>query len=431
VKLQKQIEYDGIVIEVYGGFGEVGGNCVAVVDGDKKLVFDYGIRYNAMRKFYGGRIEPLGPAEMVKLGVAHDPAIVEGASALYVSHLHLDHVGLLSTVYTSTKIVFPDKEVAKNTIGTWYERSPRWLSYVPPRFWDSTASAKLMAEDENLVITIPVSHSAYPSVAYLYIGRSATVFYSGDLRLQPLVELHLPLRENLEKLGVEAVDVAIIEGMNIGNPAPSVTKAGFEDIVKSFLNVFSGVIVSIDPHDFEALLYIYSVADEVNKSIVVASQRILWMLKLVSRVSPRYLDRTSVAIELEKPSPTPVDIVSLVNDVFRDPEGYIVIAEPVHLLELLRKLKTQSKEVDLSNTIALLLDPEPREAIKEVENRVLIQWLKMFGVHPQRVRLSGHYQPHQFKQIIELLKPKTLIPIHTEEPELMLKLFEKYRKELR
>ena len=77
------------------------------------------------------------------------------------------------------------------------------------------------------------------------------------------------------------------------------------------------------------------------------------------------------------------------------------------------------------NTIASLLNLESRESIRDVESKVLMQWLKMFGVQPQRVRLSGYYQPQHLKQLIQMLKLKQLIPIHTEEPELMLKLFEK------
>jgi ribonuclease J len=69
------------------------------------------------------------------------------------------------------------------------------------------------------------------------------------------------------------------------------------------------------------------------------------------------------------------------------------------------------------------MDPEPRESIKEVEEGVLKTWLKTFGIQTIRLRLSGHYLPHQFFDIIETLKPKNLIPIHTEESDLMNKLF--------
>ena len=428
MKPRKRFEYSSLVIEIYGGFGEVGGNCVVVVDEDKKLVFDYGIKYSVMRRYYGGRVEPLGPVEMIKLGVVTDPEVTEDAQALYISHLHLDHVGLLSAVYSSTPIVFPDNDIAKETISSWYEKSSKWLAYVPPRYWDSTSSATILSEDNNSVVAIPVSHSAYPAVSYMYMGREATLFYSGDLRLYPLAQLSPSLEEGLQKLGVENVDIAIIEGTNIGNPAPPMTRSGFEEIMLSSVRTFNGVIVSVDPLDFEAMLYIYKVAEESQRDIVIASERIYWMLRIIYNKAPQYINRTLAIIEILKhPPPVPLSSVSLVNEVFKDMRRYIVVAEPVHLLEHLRRLKVQGREIDLTNTIALLLDPEPRETVREVENRVLIQWLKMFGVQTQRVRLSGHYQPQHLKQLIQILKPKQLIPIHTEEPELMLKLFEKYR----
>jgi len=425
---QKQLKYDNFIVEVYGGFGEVGGNCIVIRDGDRKLVFDYGIRYGVMRKYYGGRIEPLGPVEMIRLGVAPNPEVSENAQALYVSHLHLDHVGLLSTTYPLTPIVFPDKDIARATIGAWYEKSPRWLAYVLPKHWDSVSSAKVLGEDKNSVIAIPVSHSAYPALAYMYMGKDAIVFYSGDFRLHPLVQLFPSLEESLQKLGVDSVDVAIIEGTNIGNPSSFMTRSGFEETLLNSIKTFDGVIVSVDPYDLESVLYIYKVAEENQRDIVIASERIYWMLRVIYEKMPQHINKTLTTSETSKrPPPIPLNSISLVNEVFKYMKKYIIIAEPVHLLEHLRKLKVQGKEIDLTNTIALLLDPEPRETIREVENKVLIQWLKMFGVQSQRVRLSGHYQPQQLKQIIQILRPKHLIPIHTEEPELMLRLFEKYR----
>jgi len=71
------------------------------------------------------------------------------------------------------------------------------------------------------------------------------------------------------------------------------------------------------------------------------------------------------------------------------------------------------------------MDPEPRESIKEIEEEALKTWLKSFGIQTFRLRLSGHYLPHQFHNIIETLKPKNLIPLHTEEADLMNKLFQK------
>jgi ribonuclease J len=88
------------------------------------------------------------------------------------------------------------------------------------------------------------------------------------------------------------------------------------------------------------------------------------------------------------------------------------------LLRILRRLKVWGEAPDLAGSVLVLTDPEPRESIKEVEEETLRAWLRIFGVQTYRVRFSDHYLPHQFLYIIERVKPRELIPIHTEEPTL-------------
>jgi ribonuclease J len=101
------------------------------------------------------------------------------------------------------------------------------------------------------------------------------------------------------------------------------------------------------------------------------------------------------------------------------------LIEPVGLLQILRKLKIWGESLNLTGSVVVLTDPEPKESIKEVEERALRAWLRSFGIQTVRLRLSGHYLPHQFSKIIEALKPKHLIPIHTEEANLINRLFQK------
>jgi len=41
------------------------------------------------------------------------------------------------------------------------------------------------------------------------------------------------------------------------------------------------------------------------------------------------------------------------------------------------------------------------------------------GVQIYRVRFSGHYYPHELRRILEALKPRRVVPIHTRRPRLM------------
>jgi ribonuclease J len=41
------------------------------------------------------------------------------------------------------------------------------------------------------------------------------------------------------------------------------------------------------------------------------------------------------------------------------------------------------------------------------------------------VTVSGHYYPHEFARLVGLVKPREIVPVHTEELELMLRVFGK------
>jgi hypothetical protein len=58
-------------IEIYGGYREIGGNCIVIRDGDRKLVLDNGIRFSILRKYYRGGLQPLGVAAFIIICSAH------------------------------------------------------------------------------------------------------------------------------------------------------------------------------------------------------------------------------------------------------------------------------------------------------------------------------------------------------------------------
>jgi ribonuclease J len=74
----------------------------------------------------------------------------------------------------------------------------------------------------------------------------------------------------------------------------------------------------------------------------------------------------------------------------------------------------------------------------EIDERKLMNWLDKFGVSYEyetdrrdikifkRAHISGHASQPELQELIRKIKPKVLIPIHTENPE----LFEKICKDL-
>jgi ribonuclease J len=85
------------------------------------------------------------------------------------------------------------------------------------------------------------------------------------------------------------------------------------------------------------------------------------------------------------------------------------------------------REIELQGGIALLMVSE-HEAKEGVEEAVALGWLRRLGLQPYRLRVSWHYYPHEFARRVRLVKPREIVPVHTEEPGLMLRVFEKFSR---
>jgi len=153
------------IISIVSGYREIGGNCVKVTDSDKNLLFDQGVRFSIFRRYFSRLFEPRGIIQLRKIGVIPPLEAYDEVSEVYISHFHLDHLGLLHAVPPNIRIYVPSLEVLE-LVSKRYEKSTSWLAYVPPRYdADMREAEPLKGRD---IVPIPVRHSNYPSLAYIY-----------------------------------------------------------------------------------------------------------------------------------------------------------------------------------------------------------------------------------------------------------------------
>ena len=409
-------------IEIYGGYNEIGGNCIVIKDGDKKIVFDNGLRFNVLKKYFRGDIRPLGARELRKVKAIPPIKALSDATAIYISHFHLDHLGLLNPLPEGVKVYVPSLEILK-VIEDWYARSPSWLSQIPHSSLTEVKEITPYKQDENGVIAIPVSHSAYPAFSFIYQG-SKTVFYSGDFRVKSPYEIDTIL--NLQSVSTN-IDIALIEGTNIGNVETPISVDEFKSIINRMLIQGSLITISIDKLDFELFSFVYNTSKLLGRKIVIASPKLVDIL-------PKWLNSfenivVATEIGMEKPLTAPLDDISLTEEVFKDPSNYVVIQELTDFLEMLRRRQLWDENLP-SDAITILTTPEPLEEESEIYESLLAKWLNLLGVQVYRVRLSGHYHPYELKEIINTLKPKRVEPIHTNHPGLMKSLVSSIQQKL-
>jgi ribonuclease J len=415
---------DDVRISILQGFREIGGNCVVVEDEDT-VVFDQGIRFSRLKKLYRQPIEPTGISELREEKVIPDLTGYEDAS-IFISHFHFDHLGLLWNVPPKSKIYVPEANFLK-TVLSWYKDIGNWLSFIEPRF-DSEVVQVYPNSRVGKVTPLNARHSSYPSYSYLYHGKNATILYTGDLRLDSLLKAVYPsldekvyknsIDEYFEESG-ERVDILIVEGTNFSR---GVTPLDSHMIVGKLQEVFEAcdgaIFVSVDKTDLDSFAAFALLAKEYGRNPLILTS------KLAESVDALGIENMiGVKIFQVEDVPKPIFPVELKEEALNHPKDYLFFSTPKEIVNTLRALPKSSRENIVGGTVISMLSEEPEEGSEESISDV---WIRKLGLSMLKLRMSGHYYPYQLDKILDTIKPKTIIPVHTEVPETVCKIASKH-----
>jgi ribonuclease J len=345
-----------VEIKILSGANSIGGNFVRIEDGDKTIIFDQGIRFDIMNRFYSGFITPRGVAELRDIGVLPKPEWYEGANGIYISHMHLDHLGALSNIPQQTKVKLPNIAVYEDMEEKW-GASPTWLSLIPRKYYVELEELKPLQTDENDVMAVPVSHSAFPAYALIYFGKNENVLYTGDFRIESFLDRDLFREINgsddlltfLEENKDIKMDFLIIEGTNIGSDRIPITPVEATRIVKKLIKNRKQTVATLHSLDVEYAYMLASIAEEMKMQVVVASTQLAKLLEKIPNMpsKPQVIDEYVDYL-------TPFEKTTIAN-----------VKEKTLILVSYREIVDLIKDLNLAGSLskdclAIISEPEPQ-----------------------------------------------------------------------
>jgi ribonuclease J len=333
--------------------------------------------------------------------------------------------------------------------------SPEATRFWEDGFWERSArqgefvcAPLYVYSDCNLKLhCFPVDHSIPGACAWGIESESGWIIYSGDLRLHGK-RSHLTERfiENAARLKPK---VLILEGTNLHDESSlSQNNVSEQEVYENGFKAIAGcdglVIADFSPRDIDRLLTFLQIARDTGRKLAILPKD-AYLLKTVRLLEPQIPDiarEDSIVIYQKTTASKSPDYWQ--RNIYKEYQGKIILAEDVAsapdrfiLCFSFFDLNELPSINPRPGSLYAYSSSEPHDEEQEIDFRRLHQWLKHFGFRgfglpletergwqipdaEKGLHASGHACGSDLIRLAKEINPETLIPIHSEHPDLYL-----------
>ena len=399
-----------MTLTIHRGTHEIGGSCVEIRTDKAKILIDLGMPLDYDKHTTEEHTQ-----------IRHNAKEwCKGADAIFLSHAHADHYGFLDLLTQDTPIYATKETFLMLALDGILGDDP--TEHLEKHTLKSGQSCEVA---DIKVTAYIVDHSAYGACAYLIECDGKRILYSGDIRLHGVKGV---LYKNLPK----DVDYLLLEGTNILRAKNNPTERNIENqFVEAFNDAPDALhLVWCSAKNIDRICALFRACIRCGKTLAI-DPYIANVLAAVAQLNPK-IPTVTTAEQMKvyfPPCPTarltqrnqPQYIFSLnpkqnkvsYDDFARSPEKYVMLVRP-SALSYLEKLSI--RHIRLIKSIWGGYWNEPNtERFRD--------WAKEHCEAVKDIHSSGHADTQSLQRIVEFVRPKTIIPIHTDAPKRFSDIF--------
>ncbi len=411
----------GVEICSIGGYSEFGKNCTAIKVDDEVVLFDLGLHMeNYIRHTGDDDIRTVGYNELRKVDAVPDLSLIKDwkdkVVAIVPSHGHLDHIGAIP--FSAHK--FPKAEVIGSpyTIEVLKSILKDERINLPNKITSLGLNSKKRLSPNLVVELINVTHSIPQAALIALHTKYGTIIYANDYKFdrQPTLGKK-PNFARLEELGNKKVLALICEAIYADEhkkmPSESVAKQMLKDVLLGVNFQSNALIVTTFSSHLARLKSIIEMGRQLNRQIVFLGRSLSKYVTAGENIKiinfkkdiKIFRRREQISNFLKKASKQKSKFMLVVTGHQGEPRA------------ILPRMSRGELDFNFSNGDVVVFSCSIIPATLNKENRfALEQKLRNKGVRIFRdIHVSGHAAREDHRDLIELVKPKHIIPSHCAE----------------
>lgn len=377
-------------IIIHRGQNQIGGSIVEVATKKTRIVFDVGVNLDENEIVDIPKIEGLFSA----------PQLYD---AVFISHYHSDHIGLLDFVVPNIPIFMGEK--AYNIFKSASEYRGKSSSFKPKFVYDKIA----ITVGDITITPFLCDHSAFDAYMFLIEADKKKVLYTGDFRANGRLNFDELLSE------LPKVDTLIIEGTTLTreNNTLNIEEEFLEELAIRELQKHKGpAFIMMSAMNIERLVTAYNAAKTTDRIFL----------------EDIYTAEIAASVDSEIPKPNgklPAKVFLTVGgdenykklqkfgkakigkeQIAKTPFLMCVRSSMINYLKRLNEL--------CSFEDGVLFYGMWKGYMEQESAKDFIEFMKSKGVKLHILHTSGHADEQTIEKLISTVSPKSIVPVHTE-----------------
>ncbi len=389
-------EIGGLKIIHFGGLGEVGRNMSALQYDDEIILIDAGVRFGD---------EKMPGIDFIIPNASYLDDKRHMVKAMFFTHGHMDHIGALPFVLDK----FDDIDIyaAPLTKAILMKRMDEFKDRRQPEFYTFNPGEEIKVSDKLSVKALRISHSIPDDLLLAIKTPIGTIVHTSDYKFDETPVNDKPADiEEMKRLGDEGVLALMSDSTGAEKEGHSLSEQDITNNLDKIISEATGMLIL---GTFASLInrvqQIITISEKYGKKVVFDGYSMKSNVEICKKLGYLKMARDT-QISMDEIDSFPRDrVVAVVTGAQGEGNAVLMrIANGEH--RHVRILKNDT--IVFSSSVI----PGNEKDVQFLKDQLYRNGAKVFNYQLLDVHAGGHGNREDLREMIKLIRPKFLFPIH-------------------